>query len=111
MDTVEAPTVGLLVRLQAKTGHEENVENFLKEALPLVHDEPATLLWFAVRLGPATFAIIDAFPNEDGRQAHLSGQVASALMEKAPDLLATEPSIERFDILAEKLPAIVMQQQ
>lgn len=107
MDTVDAPTVGLYVRLEAKTGRETDVENLLKEALTLVHDEPATLLWFAVRFGPSTFAIIDAFPDEDGRQAHLSGRVASALMEHAPQLLAEEPSIERFDIMAAKFPAIV----
>jgi quinol monooxygenase YgiN len=109
VDTVEALTVGLYVRLEAKTGREEEVENFLKDALDLVHDEPATLLWFAVRLGPSTFAIIDAFPDEGGRQAHLSGQVAAALMENAPNLLAGEPSIERFDIMAAKLPVVTAQ--
>jgi quinol monooxygenase YgiN len=110
VENFEAVTVGLYVRLEAKTGHELDVENFLKEALPLVDDEPATLLWFAVRLGPATFAIIDAFPDETGREAHLSGQVAAALMEHAPNLLAKEPSIERFDIMAAKLPAVIAQQ-
>ena len=111
MDTVEAPSLGLYVRLEAKTGYELEVENFLKEALPLVDDEPATLLWFAVRFGPSTFAIIDAFPDENGRQAHLSGRVASVLMEKAPHLLAEEPSIERFDIMAAKLLVLAPQQQ
>jgi quinol monooxygenase YgiN len=110
VDTVEAPSLGLYVRLEAKTGYELEVENFLKEALPLVDDEPATLLWFAVRFGPSTFAIIDAFPDENGRQAHLSGQVASALMEKAPQLLAEEPSIEPFDIMAAKLLVLTPQQ-
>jgi quinol monooxygenase YgiN len=107
--TVEALTVGLYVRLEAKTGREEEVENFLKGALTLVHDEPETLLWFAVRLGPSTFAIIDAFPDESGRQAHLSGQVAKALMDNAPDLLDGEPTIERFDIMAAKLPVVAAQ--
>jgi quinol monooxygenase YgiN len=110
VDTVEAPSLGLYVRLEAKTGYELEVENFLKEALPLVDDEPATLLWFAVRFGPSTFAIIDAFPDVNGRQAHLSGQVASALMEKAPQLLAEEPSIEPFDIMAAKLLVLTPQQ-
>jgi quinol monooxygenase YgiN len=105
VDTVDALTVGLYVRLEAKPGREQELESFLKGALPLVYDEPATLLWFAVRFGPSTFAIIDAFPDEDGRQAHLSGKVAAALMENAPELLAEEPSIERFDIMAERLPA------
>jgi quinol monooxygenase YgiN len=76
-----------------------------------VHDEQATLLWFAVRLDPSTFAIIDAFPDESGRQAHLAGQVASALKEQGPHLLASEPTIERFDILASKLPVAAMQRQ
>jgi quinol monooxygenase YgiN len=110
VDTVEAPTVGLYVRLEAKAGFELEVENFLKEALRLVEDEPATLLWFAVRLGPTTFAIIDAFGDENGRQAHLSGQVAGALMEKAPQLLAEEPSVEHFDIMAAKLLVLAPQQ-
>jgi quinol monooxygenase YgiN len=103
-------TLGLLVRLEAKTGREEELENFLKQALPLVDDEPATLVWFAIRLGPSSFAIFDAFPDEEGRQAHLAGKVAAALMERAPQLLAEEPSIGRFDVLAAKLPALAAQQ-
>ena len=109
MENVEAITVGLYVRIEAKTGREEEVESFIKEALRLVHDEPAPLLWFAVRLDPSTFAIIDAFADESGREAHLAGQVASALKEKRPQLLASEPTIERFDILAAKLPAVALQ--
>jgi quinol monooxygenase YgiN len=111
VENVEAITVGLYVRLEAKTGREEEVESFLKEALRLVSDEQATLLWFAVRVGPSTFAIIDAFPDESGRQAHLAGQVASALQEKGPQLLASEPTLERFDILAAKLPVVALQRQ
>jgi quinol monooxygenase YgiN len=99
-------TVGLQVRLEAKVGRETDVENFLREGLRLVHDEPATLTWFAVRLGPSTFAIFDAFPDDEGRQAHLSGRVAAALMEQADDLLSQPPVIEQFDVLAVKLPAI-----
>ena len=109
MDTLPI-TLGLYVRLEAKTGREEDVENFLKDALDRVDEEPATVLWFAVRLGPATFAIFDAFPDDSGRQAHLSGQVASALMDKAPELLAQQPQIEPFDILAGKLPVLMAQQ-
>jgi quinol monooxygenase YgiN len=98
-------TVGLQVRLEAKAGRERDVENFLREGLRLVQDEPATLTWFGIRLGPSTFAIFDAFPDDDGRQAHLSGRVAAALMEQADDLLSEPPVIERFDVLAVKLPA------
>jgi quinol monooxygenase YgiN len=97
-------TVGLLVRLEAKAGREDDVEAFLKGALPLVNDEPATVQWYAIRLGPSTFGIIDAFPDDDGRQAHLNGKVAAALMENAGDLLSSPPSIENFDVLASKLP-------
>ena len=98
-------SVALYVRLEAKPGREADVENFLKSAVPLVEAEPATTAWFAFRMGPSTFGIFDAFPNEAGRQAHLNGAVAAALMEKAPELLAESPRIEQIDVLADKLPA------
>ncbi len=97
--------VGLFVRLESKPGKETEVENFLKGGLAIVQEEPATTTWFAIRLGPSTFGIFDTFPDEAGRQAHLSGKVAAALMEKAPELLAQPPSIEKADILASKLPS------
>jgi quinol monooxygenase YgiN len=90
--------------MEAKPGKEAEVERFLKGAEPIVQGEPATIAWFAIRMGPSTFAIFDAFPDEAGRQAHLSGKVAAALMEKAPDLLSVPPSIEKVDVLASKLP-------
>lgn len=67
-------TVALFVRLEAKPGKEKDVEQFLRSGLPLVNDEPATTAWFGIRLGPSTFGIFDAFPDESGRQAHLSGR-------------------------------------
>jgi len=76
-------TVGLLVRLEAKPGKESEVANFLRSGLALVEAEPATTTWFAIRMGPSTFGIFDAFPDEAGRQAHLTGRVAAALMAKA----------------------------
>jgi quinol monooxygenase YgiN len=97
-------TVGLFVRLEAKPGREADVANFLKSAVPLVQAEPATTAWFAIQLGPSTFGIFDAFPNEAGREAHLNGQVAAALMANAAELLAQAPNIEKVDILADKLP-------
>ena len=97
-------TVALFVRLEAKPGKEDEVESFLKGGLAIVEGEPATIAWFGLRLGPTTFGIFDAFPDEAGRQAHLSGQVAAALMAKAPDLLSEPPSIEKVDVLAAKLP-------
>lgn len=96
--------VALLVRLEAKPGKEAEVENFLREGLAVVQEEPATVAWFALRLGPSTFGIFDAFPDESGRQAHLNGRVAAALMAKASDLLAEPPAIEKVDVLAAKLP-------
>jgi quinol monooxygenase YgiN len=97
--------VALWVRLEAKPGKEADVEAFLRAGLLLVQAEPATAAWFGVRLGPSTFGIFDAFPDEAGRNAHLSGRVAAALMEKAPDLLTKPPAIEKVDVLAAKLPA------
>jgi quinol monooxygenase YgiN len=96
--------VALFVRLEAKPGKEALVEEFLLSGLPIVQNEPATVAWFGIRLGPTTFGIFDAFPDEAGRQAHLSGQVAAALMAKAPELLAAPPVIEKVDVLAAKLP-------
>ena len=97
-------TVALYVRLGAKPGKEKEVESFLKGGLAIVQEEPATTAWFAIRMGPSTFGIFDAFPDDAGRQAHLSGRVAAALMAKAADLLARPPSIEKVDVLAAKLP-------
>jgi quinol monooxygenase YgiN len=96
--------VALFVRLEAKPGKEKDVENFLLSGLPIVQAEPATTAWFGIRLGPSTFGIFDAFPDEAGRQAHLTGRVAAALMAKAGELLAKPPSIEKVDVLAAKLP-------
>jgi quinol monooxygenase YgiN len=94
----------LLVTLEAKPGKESELEKFLTGALPIVQSEPATIAWFAIKMGPSKFGIFDAFPDEKGRQAHLSGKVAAALMAKAPELLAKAPSIEKVDVLASKLP-------
>lgn len=94
--------VALLVRLEAKPGKEADVANFLREGLSLVQEEPATTAWFAIRLGPSTFGIFDAFPDEVGRQAHLSGRVAAVLMAKAAELLTQPPVIEKVDVLAAK---------
>jgi len=96
--------VALLVRLEAKPGKEAAVEEFLRAGLPIVQNEPATTVWFAIRLGPKTFGIFDAFPDDAGRQAHLSGRVAAALMAKASELFAKPPAIEKVDVLAAKLP-------
>jgi len=96
--------VGLWVRLDAKPGKEGEVEAFLNSGQAIVEAEPATVAWFAIRLDKSTFGIFDVFPDDAGRQAHLNGKVAAALMAKASDLLAKPPSIEKIDILASKLP-------
>lgn len=97
------PSLGLFVRLEAKPGKEEDVAAFLKQGLELANQEPSTLLWFALRLGPTTFGVFDAFSDEAGRQMHLNGPIAKALMANAPELLAVPPSIEPLDILGAKL--------
>src|SRR5438552_19116308 len=97
-------TVGLLVQFEALPGKDDEVERFLAGALPMVEDEPATTAWFAIRLGPPTFGIFDVFPDDSGRDAHLNGKVAAALMANASELLSVAPSIEKIDILADKLP-------
>jgi quinol monooxygenase YgiN len=94
----------LLVRLQAKPGKEAEVAKFLEGGLPIVEQEPATITWYAIKLGPSLFGIFDTFPDDAGRQAHLGGKVAAALMAQAPELLASAPSIEKVEILAAKLP-------
>lgn len=95
--------VALWVMLQAKPGKEKEVEQFLHSGLEVVQGEPATITWYALRLGPSTFGIFDTFPDDAGRQAHLSGRVAAALMAKAGELLSQPPKIEKVDILAAKL--------
>ena len=97
-------TVGLLVRLEAKPGKQDEVAAFLRGGLALVEAEPATRAWFAIRIGPTTFGIFDAFPDESGRQAHLAGRVAAALMAQASELFAQAPGIEQVEVLAAKLP-------
>ena len=94
----------LFVRLEAKPGKEKDVADFLRSGQSLVEQESKTTAWFGLQLGPSTFAIFDAFPDDAGRDAHLQGKVASALKEKAGELFAQPPKIEKLDVLADKLP-------
>ena len=96
-------TKGLLIRFDALPGRESDVESFLDAGLPMVNEEPQTTAWFGIRLGSSTFGIFDVFPDESGREAHLAGRVAAALMENAGELFE-EPNIEQIDIVASKLP-------
>lgn len=101
-------TLGLFVRLEAKPGREQEVADFLQQGLQLANQEATTPLWFALRLGPSTFGVFDAFASEAGRQAHLEGPIAKALMAQAPQLLAAPPSIERTEILGAKVAPAAM---
>jgi len=94
----------LYVPLQAKAGKEQEVADFLSAAVPLVNAEPGTKTWYAIQEGPSSFAIFDTFDDEAGRDAHLNGKVAAALMEKikAGDLFANTPEIHKLGIIAEK---------
>ena len=94
--------LGLYVRLEAKAGKEKEVEKFLKDGLEIVYEEPDTITWYALKLGPKTYAIFDTFEDEEGRSRHLSGKVAAALMSKADELLETPPSIQKLEIMANK---------
>jgi quinol monooxygenase YgiN len=96
--------VALLVRLEAKPGKEAELAAFLKGALPLANQEAATPVWFALKIGPSTFGIFDAFADDAGRQAHLAGPIAAALMKRADELLSSPPRIEQVDLLASKVP-------
>lgn len=93
---------GIFVRLTAKPGKENELEEFLNGGLSLVNDEPLTVTWYAVKFDERTFGIFDTFEAEEGRNAHLNGKVAEALIAKAPELLADMPAIEKIDILAAK---------
>ncbi|GAB3258380.1 hypothetical protein Pve01_95240 [Planomonospora venezuelensis] len=96
-------TKGLLVRFDALPGKEDEVEEFLDTGLALVEQEPATIAWFGIRLGPSSFGIFDVFPDEAGRDTHLSGPVAAALGEQTGKLFS-EPTIDKLDVRASKLP-------
>lgn len=95
-------TVGILLKVEAKAGKEQDVANFLKGALAFVEQEPETVNWYSFKVNENTFGIFDTFPNEDGRKAHLAGKVAEELMKHAPELLASAPVIEFVDIMSSK---------
>ena len=97
-------TVALFARLEAKAGKENEVAKFLETGLALANQEVTTPIWFALRLGTTTFGVFDAFTNESGRQAHLNGPIAKALMAQAPELFSKPPLIEQIEVLGVKLP-------
>jgi quinol monooxygenase YgiN len=91
---------GLLVKLKAKEGKEMEVHNYIQEAVNLARKEQGTISWYSFRIDKNTFGIFDSFENEEGREAHLNGEIAGGLMERAPDLLTEEPRIEKVEILS-----------
>jgi quinol monooxygenase YgiN len=97
--------LALFARLEAKAGKENEVAKFLDQGLALANQEATTLMWFALRLGPTTFAVFDTFADEAGRQRHLSGPIAQAMMGPAAALFAVPPVIEPLEVLGAKLPA------
>ena len=97
-------TLGLLVKMEAKPGKDSEVEAFLLSALPMVQQEATTTAWFAIRFGRSEYGIFDVFPDEAAREAHLTGPVAQALMGQADELFSEPPSIQKLDVLADKLP-------
>ena len=97
--------LALFARLEAKPGKEKEVADFLRQGVGLANQEATTLMWFALQLGPTTFAVFDTFGDEAARQRHLSGPIAQALMAQAPALFAAPPTIEPLDVLGAKLPA------
>jgi len=98
--------LALFARLEAKPGKEKDVADFLQQGLALANQETSTIMWFALRLGPTTFAIFDTFGDEAGRQRHLNGPIAQALMAQAPALLAAPPVIEPLEVLGAKRPSV-----
>ena len=96
--------LGLLARIEAKPEHADRVEALLRDALELARAENHTVTWFAFREGPTTFGVFDTFADESGRQGHLKGRIAAALMEAATTLLASPPDIRPVDLVAVKLP-------
>ncbi len=94
----------LWAQLEAKPGKEQELERFLASALTLAEHEPATTTWYALKIGPSSYGIFDTFADEEGRNAHLNGEIAKALFARADELLASSPKIDKPEILAVKAP-------
>ena len=90
------------VMLKAKPGKEAEVEAFLSQGALLAKEEPLTVNWYGVKMAPGVYGVFDTFAGEEGREAHLSGEIAKALMANAPDLFSNEIRIEKMDVLASK---------
>lgn len=93
---------GLLALLEAKPGKGEELAVFLQQGRELAAAETGTVTWYAFKLTETTYGIFDTFEGEDGRQAHLGGQIPAALEQVGPDLLAKDPDIRLVDVIAVK---------
>ena len=93
---------GLLAILEAKPGKGDELASFLRQGQALAAQEDGTVTWYAFKLSDTTYGIFDTFANEEGRQAHLNGQIPAALGAVGPDLLASDPDIRTADIIAVK---------
>jgi quinol monooxygenase YgiN len=94
--------LAIWAQLEAKPGKEKDLEAFLKSAQPLAQSEPGTVTWYAIKMGPSKYGIFDTFADENGRNAHLNGEIAKALFAKAEQLLAKPPEIFKPEVLAVK---------
>jgi quinol monooxygenase YgiN len=95
-------TKAIWVMLKAKPGKESDVEAFLKQGAAMSNDEPQTVTWYGVQMGPGVYGVFDTFDDESGRDAHMNGEIAKALTANAVELFSNELRIEKMDILAEK---------
>jgi quinol monooxygenase YgiN len=94
--------LGILALLEAKPGKEETLAELLRSAQALAAKETTTIVWYAFRAGPRSFGIFDSFADEAGRNAHLQGEIAKALLGRADELLASPPDIRKVDVIAAK---------
>lgn len=58
-------TVGLLVRMLATPGKDNEVAHFLEDILEMVRDEPSTTAWFGVRFS-ARVRHVRCLPRRSG---------------------------------------------
>ncbi len=94
--------LALYVRLIPKAGKASEVEAFLKQGATMANDEPGTERWFGIKEDDGAYSVFDTFADEAGREAHLNGEIAKALMAKADELFSEPPHINKISILAEK---------
>ena len=96
------PKLGLYVSLKAKPGKEAAVEEFLKQGAQLAAKEPGTVTWYGLKEDDGLYSVFDTFEDEAGREAHLNGDIAKALMAKASELFVEAPRIHKIELIASK---------